>query len=400
MRLRSDPADLLRAKHVLLCVLAVCATAACGDSGDTRALAREPRTPTARPVAPAAATLVVAVGDVRAREAAAAAWAVAHAGLSLRPLDAVQTMAAASAGIRFTDDGTVVTLGPGTTLEIPVQRPAEVRMRHVSGHMVARLPADAEPGRRVELDLPPGMLVLESGDAEHGAGEAGIEARVDVSPESTEIAMLRGRGQLATRSGRRVTIERSRFVRFDRDGAMVDGALLAAVTLAEPHPDETVHTRELVAFSWREVTGATSYRLQAAAADGAVVETTVAAPVLQASLALPSGTYVWRVEALADGGATEEPGHRTVTVDVDREPPALMISSPAPGASTRDPEIVVRGRTEPTARVEVEGRAVPVRGDGSFETRVAVPRGLANLVVRVTDTLGNTRASSRTVLRE
>lgn len=400
MRWRSERSRGLLAPYALACLVAASVTTSCGEGRGAGAAADAPSAPARRAAAPVTATLLVAVGDVRAREAAAAAWAPAHAGLPLHPLDAVQTMSAARAAVRFAEDGTVAELSPGTTLEIPEQRRAEVRMRHVAGRMVARLPANAEPGRRVELDLPPGTLVLEASPAVGGAAQSGVEARVDVSPQGTEIAMLEGRGRLASRGGRSVTIEQSRYLRIDRDGAIVGGALLAAVTLAEPRADETVRTRSTVTFSWREASGATSYRLRAVGDDGTVVETTAAAPALQASLSLESQHYVWTVEPVADGGATGEPERRSLTVVLDRTPPSLVIESPTAGASTREPEVAVRGRTEPSARIDVEGRAVQVRGDGTFEARVAIPRGLANLVIRATDPLGNTRATSRTVVRE
>jgi len=57
-------------------------------------------------------------------------------------------------------------------------------------------------------------------------------------------------------------------------------------------------------------------------------------------------------------------------------PPALAIVSPADGYQTTDATIIVKGKTDKGAHIQINGSDVLLSQDGSFEKEVALERGL------------------------
>ncbi len=64
-------------------------------------------------------------------------------------------------------------------------------------------------------------------------------------------------------------------------------------------------------------------------------------------------------------------------------------------------ELIVHGATEPKATVTVQGEAVPVRADGTFSVRMALPDGTQTIPVAATSPdRRQTRAVATTVSRK
>lgn len=79
---------------------------------------------------------------------------------------------------------------------------------------------------------------------------------------------------------------------------------------------------------------------------------------------------------------------RTIT-----SPPRLSVSAPDDGYTTNEAIVNIAGKTDPHATVQVNGREVLLGQDGSFETEVALERGLNVITVE-----GAKRYSRPTVL--
>jgi len=169
------------------------------------------------------------------------------------------------------------------------------------------------------------------------------------------------------------------------------------IELLDPAADATVRTRSEISFRWTRG-DASQFTLRVVAEGGAPTVVTTTEP--NATLELASGRHRWSVRAMTAEGPGRPSESRRVEVVVDRSPPSLVITSPAPNATHRGSTLVATGRTEAGASVEVNGAAALVSSDGSFEVAVPVRRGLANLVFRATDDLGNSRVVSRPVLVE
>lgn len=383
---------------------------ACGQA-DSAPSGRRGAPVAAEDTRPPVAKLAAAEGDVRWQGAAEAAWTRARLGLPLHPRDAVQTMEGAGATVHFRGaggrgdgrsaswDGPVARLGPLTTMRIPDQAPEAARLRHLSGRLVARLP---EGGlQRLEVELPPGTLVLEPSAAGSSSSERTVEARVEVQEGSTHIAMVEGSARLERTRGGRVPLRANQFVEVRADGEVTQsGRTGARAEPSSPADGSTVRTRRETRFAWAQIPGAQAARLTIRGQAGESRSVDVQAGRTEASVELASGAYSWTVAGRLDGESMPASAPRTLTVDLDQSAPALSLESPAPGATVSGGAVRVAGRTEPGAKLSVQGSEVSVGPDGTFSTTFPVPRGLTNLVVATADDLGNSRVVSRAVLRE
>ena len=118
-----------------------------------------------------------------------------------------------------------------------------------------------------------------------------------------------------------------------------------------------------------------------------------------------SGTFSTSV-TLTEGAngisvtATDAAGNvATIARSVTRDstPPAITLIAPANGASTNVSTIVVSGTTEPGARLVVNGIAVAVAVDGTFNAVVSLSQGTNAIVATATDAAGNSRSASVSV---
>jgi len=78
-------------------------------------------------------------------------------------------------------------------------------------------------------------------------------------------------------------------------------------------------------------------------------------------------------------------------------PPPLEVSMPAPDATVRESFVDIKGRTDPSAAVTVNGIAAVVERDGSFDYSFDVPRGLTRLVIQAKRRYGGLTESIRYV---
>jgi hypothetical protein len=75
----------------------------------------------------------------------------------------------------------------------------------------------------------------------------------------------------------------------------------------------------------------------------------------------------------------------------------LDVTSPAEGLVTRSPAILVSGQTESEARIQIDGREVPVTS-GRFSAMVYLSEGNNTLLVTAADDAGNTATVTRRVV--
>lgn len=344
---------------------------------------------------PPVAVLLRVSGDVRVAPAGTGQWVPGAADRPLRPADAVQTMEGARATVRFVGSDVTTELEPGTTLRVPEQAPRVARLRHLSGQLTARL-SPRQDADRLEVALPSGQLVL---DQESADDEGYAEARVTVEDDVSEVAMLRGRGRLERRRGAPVTVEQDHYVRVHTDaGTLEEGVDVAfPVGADQPAAGSEAVTRGAVVFRWPTVDGASGYDLHVRAEGGDVRD--VRTETSDARVPLPPGRFTWTVRARF-GNDVGHPREATAFVHrVDRTPPELTVQRPAPNERTRGRTVLVAGRTEPHARLQVNGARVPVGETGGFRAAVPVQVGLTNLVVEARDGVGNRRTLTRAVLR-
>ncbi len=335
------------------------------------------------------ATVVAVTGDVRIQRNGGA-WVAVRTGVVVAVSDTIQAMAGGRATLRIAATGAELTIDPETTMRIAG---ATAPVEALGGRMTAQLADDRVP-RRLELALPPGVLVLTTDPVQQPRAEAVIE----VGDASSSIEMRVGAGEVRRPAAPPVALGARGWVRFDRGGAVADrGELGPTPTLVAPADGASLRVRHEVELRWDVVPTADRYRVVISSGE---VQRRVdsAEPVLRVSMA--SGQYQWTVQAIVGDVAWPPAPRRALTVDVDDRPPPLTITAPMSGAAVVGPTIRITGDSEPGAVIEAAGRRTTADARGRFTLAIAIVPGLTNLVIAASDELGNQRRVSRSVLWE
>ena len=99
--------------------------------------------------------------------------------------------------------------------------------------------------------------------------------------------------------------------------------------------------------------------------------------------------------------APKETTTTTTTTEVrDEEPPRLEITSPDSGAVTNRSHILIKGVTEPGAKVSIGDQRVEVGEEGHWRIEVKLREGRNEIVVVARDAAGNTSEASIVVVYE
>jgi TolA-binding protein len=119
------------------------------------------------------------------------------------------------------------------------------------------------------------------------------------------------------------------------------------------------------------------------------------------------GSFTTTVGLGSDGGkniwvnATDVAGNMAAvlkTITLDTVAPTLAIAMPAPLYQTTVPSVEVRGTTEPSATITVNGQMAMVDSTGGFDTIVALlVDGVNTIYITATDQAGNTNQQTRDV---
>lgn len=351
------------------------------------------------------ATLLRLHGRVEVRYAGSPAWTEARPDLALHGGDAVQAARRASALLRL-EANDHLELGERSLIVFD----AGIADRFAGGAFARRgtllegsisgtlggAQGDAVP---FELAVAGGALMLTP------AAAAGGEVRFHVSrnpDETTSIALFSGRALYAPAGGTAQTILDGSALTVDAGGQVVArGPLAKAPAPAQPAADAEVAYRDVpprIAFAWQPVGAAERYRLRVAR-DREMTDIVLDERVAGTSFTLSdlhAGDHWWSVSALDGWNEGHASAARRLRITRDARPPVLVLEEIPPFAAD-DGSIVVRGRTEPGARVYVQGDVVATAADGSFATVVEVPPGASLVVVEAADAVGNVAYRSQIV---
>ena len=78
-----------------------------------------------------------------------------------------------------------------------------------------------------------------------------------------------------------------------------------------------------------------------------------------------------------------------VTVEVDSEPPMLVIELPVPPVLTNEPILELSGRTDPGIEVWIDNVSIDVSGSGYFNHTLELTEGPNNIIIEAIDSRGN-----------
>lgn len=121
-------------------------------------------------------------------------------------------------------------------------------------------------------------------------------------------------------------------------------------------------------FSWTPITNAQGYHIRISRNpyfSSTVFDKRV--PVAQIKVpVLPEGKYYWEVTSLSEGGKESVDSEKNLFTVIAKGAAAVSVALDVQPFVQRGHMIEVRGKTEPNARVMVNGVEVPSLGDGSF----------------------------------
>lgn len=165
------------------------------------------------------------------------------------------------------------------------------------------------------------------------------------------------------------------------------GTAVAAEPVAKDLPD---FTREpALALTGRVPSFALAPgRTVSVALNGAIVAslTPDAAGAFATPLTLREGPNAISLTLLA---STDIVARSSYTVVLDRQPPTLVVASPANGETVDGPNVTVQGKAEAGATVVVNDRTVLPAPDGTFRDSFSAPVGPLALTVVARDRAGN-----------
>jgi hypothetical protein len=350
-----------------------------------------------------AATLAWTRNSVKSKGAYSIAWQSAEAGRELYDRDAVQTLERSAAEIRF-DESTNLAMGENSLLIIkhmghdPVYREKRSFMVLVDGDLRGHLSGAGTDAVHLEIGTPGAMVKTQSGP---GAGGP-VDFKISINPDqSSTIAVYGGTAQVIA-NGQTVTVgeNQATLVRLG-DGPLAPGQLPDRVRPSAPSTGGIYVYRDLppkVKFAWNCPTPVSGYHFVLARDPGFhdIVTDEVVGDQRFSHGNLKKGSYYWKVSARKESfeGLFSEP--RRFQVVQDETPPVLNVQFPPD--TIRRGWYMLNGKTEPGARVFVDGKRVLTSRSGRFEYRLKLQPGMNVIVVEAVDTVDNVAYKSKRVI--
>lgn len=338
------------------------------------------------------AQFVVTQGEVEYRRGNGGDWLEARSRVQLQPGDSVRTSDKGSAEIMFLD-GTLYAVRPNTQFIVSA--------------------GSAKPGGAADqaIEMEYGWVNLSTSQRDSNVKTPGAVARVrkeseafvavDKATSQGRFGTYRGTMQLSSKGG--LTREVGALQQVVQTGELLSEpkAMAAKPELREPADNlalDLERNRRLV-LAWNPVAGSSRYALQVSRnplfADNVIAVDNRAKT--RATLGVRGeGTFLWRVAAHgADGllgpwsatrrfrvGSSKSPQGETG----DTTPPALDLQE----VKTYGSIFFVAGRSEPGARIEINGEQVTTDAEGAFNKPVQLTKEGRNIIeIRARDSWGN-----------
>lgn len=340
-------------------------------------------------------------GNVKTRGVGGLDWKTAETRTPLRKSDLVRTYPSSSAEIKFFDD-TRVTVRPDSLITIeetsrdPDSSSSKVAWKVTSGEINYET---AQRGGSTEAVTPTFRLALEGNSAgTMRVGETGL----------TAVAQISGAANIETKTGEKIRLVANEGVKVDASGkAGAKQVLPTPPALDTPGKAGLLSLDQdaAVTLSWSPSAGASTYRVQVEARGGGTVfngdglkGTTVNVPGIAA------GEFTFRVAGLTQDGVqgkfSDPLGFKVERAEAAptpaaANPPMLVIEA----FEARSNVVRLAGKTEPGARITVNGAAVTVQPDGTFKEFVTLARrqGEQKVVIRSTSANGGVAEETRTL---
>jgi hypothetical protein len=322
------------------------------------------------------------------------AWGGAQVGMSLHHRDAIQTYERSRALVEF-DEQSYLDIGENSLVvfqsmepDLFAQKTRTFRVT-VEGELRGRLLRSPGSSANLEVALPNAEVQMVPGQA---AGDD-VEFKLTVNPDKTStLSVHKGNAELLV-GGKRVNLQENYGVTIDADGQPMEPVSLPSAPVPKlPTQGSAAYYRDVpprLRFSWKPTEPTNNYRIMLAR-DPQFRQVVVDEQVSGTSFThgnLKGGQYYWRVQALAGKTEGTPSEARELTIVQDRTPPVLYVQK-LPKV-VHQSAITLRGKTEPGARIFVEGTPVAVDSDGTFQHRLYVKPGASLIVIEAVDSAGN-----------
>jgi len=349
-----------------------------------------------------AATLVRTRNLVKSKKADAIAWQSAREGIKLGNLDAVQTLDASSATIKF-DDSNFIELGDNSLIVIRrmekdlLFKEKRSFMVVVDGELRGRIGGGDENNVYLEVTTPNAVARLQSNPDD----QDGIEFKIDVMEDAASaVTIYSGSGEVEAQ-GETVILGKNQLTRIEGELAPTQPVTLPdPVSLIWPAKNKTFPYRSLpprVKFSWKSQPDAKGYHLLLSSDEeftDILIDKKLRKPEFMHGN-LRQGNYYWKVSSMNSAGEGAFGIPRGFTLVQDQLPPPLEVSFPPENVTQK--KIEISGKTEPTSRVYISGAEIVPADDGVFRHDLQLKRGINVIVVEAVDPAGNISYQSRLI---
>ena len=343
-------------------------------------------------------------GTVKVKAKNSLDWRDATPETVLAKDDLVRTGRDSAAELTFVD-GTVVHVRPDSliTIEESSENPRTNEHKFVwkvsSGEVNYGSGAGTGPGSLTEVSTDTMRL-------RHSGPSAGA-VRVAQSGES-DVRQFRGTGEVETTGGQKVKVAANQGVRVSATGqAGTTVTLPGAPALVAPvHDANLVYANPSVAtttLSWKQAPGAQKYRVVVDVTPGfyrPMVDRLNEGTAVHLQ-GLDVGQYCWKVAAV-DSADAEGRFSDFARFSVARPPTPVAGAAPPLAVTAFDIRtniLRIKGQTDPGASVFVNGEALTVHPDGTFNEFVTLEKlGPQEVKLRVVGTNGGVREETRSVV--
>ena len=337
-------------------------------------------------------------GTVRVKKASSNTWVAADYSLALERGDVVQTSSEGIAKVVFTD-GTNYTVKPDSLIMIQensvnAAQQARVAVEVTTGTVDLSTTNTSGRGSKSQVIFDGATATL----------PAEVAAQVNNDPRKDEhdIRVTKGSGIEIVRGEQTLQIAQNEDVRFTNTSPeMVKTKVIAPPVLIGPanmRPQYVTSKNTKVTFYWSEVDMAKEYHIKIAktpyfAPSSLVLDAKVAASTIDIK-DFKEGAYWWEVQSVGEDGKESAESERNKFMIIPQEENNSIIALDLEPLRQMGHVFEIRGRTEPSARVMVNGQDAIVNSDGTFHHfTTPLPAG-ENLI---TITAQNSKGGAKTV---
>ena len=339
-------------------------------------------------------------GTVKVKKASSNIWINADYSIPLERGDVVQTSSEGMAKLVFMD-GTNYTVKQDSLIVIEENSTNEAQQTNVAVQVTTGT-VDLATSTYTQGSK---SQVIVAGASASLAPESAAMVRNDPRGDQHEILMKKGSGEVV-RGSERVVLSDYEKVSFKAESQqMAKSKEIGPPTLIQPSNMAPVYAQNgQVTFSWTPIPASHGYRLRVS--KNPYFSSTVYDKVLAGTDAkiagLPDGSYYWDVTTVDIDGKQSVESERNQFNVLSKGPDSTSLALELSPFIQHGHVIEVKGRTEPGARVMVNGQQVPmVGGDGTFQFFTPpLPNGANMITITAQNSKGGVRTEQKRIVIE